>query len=101
LPCILAAVSCAEIKQRIYEPSDRDAWQHPERVIESLSIAPGQRVADLGAGAGYFTFRLAQAVGPAGVVYALDVDEDMTRLLERRRAHSSLGRSPSLRSTCR
>jgi ubiquinone/menaquinone biosynthesis C-methylase UbiE len=70
----------------MYEPAGRDSWQHPARVIESLSLAPGQRVADLGAGGGYFTFLLARAVGPNGVVYAIDVDADMTGLLERRAA---------------
>lgn len=80
---VVLAADCSGIKRRMYEPADRDSWQHPERVIESLSITPGQRVADLGAGGGYFTFRLASAVGPAGVVYALDVDPGMTAFLER------------------
>ncbi len=79
---LVLAADCSGIKRRMYEPADRDSWQHPERVIQSLSIAPGQRVADLGAGGGYFTFRLARAVGPTGVVYAIDVDPDMTGLLE-------------------
>ncbi len=83
LSSLVLAADCSGIKQRIYEPADRDSWQHPERVIESLSIAPGQRIADLGAGGGYFTFRLARAVGATGVVYAIDVDPDMTGLLER------------------
>ncbi len=83
LSSLVFAADCSGIKRRIYEPADRDSWQHPARVIESLSIAPGERVADLGAGGGYFTFRLASAVGPAGVVYAIDVDPDMTGLLER------------------
>ncbi len=82
LSSLVLAADCSGIKRRIYEPADRDSWQHPERVIESLSIAPGQRVVDLGAGAGYFTFRLASAVGPTGVVYAIDVDPDMTAYLE-------------------
>ena len=83
LSIVLLAVDCSGIKRRLYEPADRDNWQHPEQVIESLSIAPGQRVADLGAGGGYFTFRLASAVGPLGMVYAIDVDPDMAGLLER------------------
>ncbi len=83
LSSLVLATDCSGIKRRIYEPADRDSWQHPERVIESLSIAPGQRIADLGAGGGYFTFRLASAVGPTGAVYALDVDPDMTAFLER------------------
>ncbi len=79
----LLGVDCSGIKQRMYEPADRDRWQQPERVIASLAIEPGQRVADLGAGGGYFTFHLAKAVGLEGRVYAIDVDPDMTALLER------------------
>jgi cyclopropane fatty-acyl-phospholipid synthase-like methyltransferase len=56
------------------DPS-RDAWQKPKAVVEKLAIAPGSRVADLGAGGGYFTWYLAGAVGPQGTVYAVDIDE--------------------------
>jgi arsenite methyltransferase len=54
---------------------DRDAWQQPDRVVSSLRIAPGSHLADLGAGDGYFVFRLADATGKEGKVYAIDVDE--------------------------
>lgn len=53
----------------------RDAWQKPQGVIEKLLIAPGSRVADLGAGGGYFTWHLAKAVGSKGTVYAVDIEE--------------------------
>ena len=54
--------------------SGRDGWQHPERVVESLEIRPGDRVADIGAGDGYFLPWLSEAVGPTGRVYAVEVD---------------------------
>ena len=72
---------CAGLKQCAYEGLSRDEWQQPEKVIQSLQIQPGAVIADLGAGSGYFTFRLAQAAGPAGKVLAVDVDQDMTRLV--------------------
>jgi ubiquinone/menaquinone biosynthesis C-methylase UbiE len=53
----------------------RARWQQPEAVIRSLALQPGMQVADLGAGGGYFTFRLADAVGSAGKVYAVDIDK--------------------------
>jgi ubiquinone/menaquinone biosynthesis C-methylase UbiE len=62
----------------------RARWQQPEAVIKSLSIQPGHRVADLGAGGGYFTFRLADAVGPTGKVYAVDVDKGSLDYIARR-----------------
>lgn len=84
LMAILALSSCTGIKRWAYERGDRDTWQHPERVIAELEIVPGQRVADLGSGGGYFTFRLADAVKPDGIVYAVDVDTAMNEDLARR-----------------
>lgn len=80
----LALPGCSALKRFAYEGFDRDEWQQPERVIDSLEIAPGMRVADIGAGGGYFTFRLADAVGPSGRVYAVDVDDDMIGYLGER-----------------
>jgi len=80
-PAALAAfvllAGCTTLKKCAYEGFGRDGWQQPERVMQSLAIKPGERVADLGSGGGYFTFRLSQAVGPTGKVYAVDVDKDM------------------------
>ncbi len=79
-------LGCSSWKRFAYEGFDRDSWQQPERVIESLDLEKGDRVADVGAGGGYFTFRLADAVGPEGRVYAIDVDPDMTAYLAERAA---------------
>ena len=62
----------------------RDAYQKPDEVLEALALRPGEVVADIGAGSGYFTVRLARAVGQAGHVYAVDVSPDMIRHLNRR-----------------
>lgn len=53
----------------------RASWQLPAQVINTLDIQPGDHVADIGAGDGYFTFMLADAVGPTGIVYAVDVTD--------------------------
>ncbi len=81
---VVGCTACTEIKKWAYEGFDRDEWQHPEEVIQALSIKPGDQVADLGSGSGYFTFRLAGAVGPTGRVYAVDVDADMNADLGKR-----------------
>jgi ubiquinone/menaquinone biosynthesis C-methylase UbiE len=56
-------------------------WRQPERVVEALQLKPGARVADVGAGDGYFTFRLADAVGPHGHVYAVEVTDKLVDAL--------------------
>jgi ubiquinone/menaquinone biosynthesis C-methylase UbiE len=53
-----------------------DRYRQPERVVAALGLRPGQRVADVGAGRGYLTFRLAAAVGPGGRVVATDIADD-------------------------
>lgn len=63
---------------------ERDAWQHPERVMDDLGIRAGSVVADVGCGRGYFTFHLAERVGPQGKVYAEDVDQDDLASIRRR-----------------
>ena len=55
----------------------RASWQLPDRVVGALDLKPGAQVADLGAGDGYFTFTLADAVGGGGRVYAVDVEADI------------------------
>jgi|GEM_PF-1600294 len=51
----------------------RDTWQHPEEVMDAIEVHAGSVVADVGCGAGYFTFHLADRVGPSGHVYAVDI----------------------------
>jgi arsenite methyltransferase len=75
---------CARLKQCAYEGFNRDQWQQRDRVIQSLRIRPGDRVADIGSGGGYFVFALAKAVGPDGKVYAVDVDPTMNDLVAER-----------------
>ncbi|MBI3098985.1 MAG: class I SAM-dependent methyltransferase [Planctomycetes bacterium] len=77
----LAAPGCTTLRRLTYEGFNRDRWQKPDLVVQTLEIRPGQRVADLGAGSGYFTFRLADAVGPEGQVFAADVDKSMNEYL--------------------
>jgi ubiquinone/menaquinone biosynthesis C-methylase UbiE len=77
-------LGCGSWKRFAYEGGDRDAWQQPDRVIASLGLRPRDRVADIGAGSGYFTLPLARAVGPSGRVHAVDVDEEMNEYLRKR-----------------
>ncbi len=69
----------------------RYAWQLPGKVVAALGIEPGDRVADLGAGDGYFTFWLADAVGFQGRVYAVDIDEHKVTGLDAKAQNKDYG----------
>lgn len=68
----------------LLETPDRDAWQKPDEIMDALGIADGATVADVGAGGGWFTVRLARRVGPNGTVYAEDIQPQMIDAIELR-----------------
>ncbi len=68
----------------LLEPPDRDVWQRPEEIMDALQIAEGSVVADLGAGSGWFTIRLARRVLPTGKVYAEDIQQPMVSAMNLR-----------------
>lgn len=73
-----------------FDSPERDAWQKPAEVVALLRIAPGMKVADIGAGTGYFEPYLSRAVGPTGSVLALDVEDSMVSYLKERAAREKL-----------
>lgn len=88
----------------LLEAPDRDRWQRPDRIMDALGVADASRVADIGAGSGWFTIRLARRVGPQGVVYAEDVQPEMLNAITRRvrreglsNVRSVLGRGADVR----
>jgi ubiquinone/menaquinone biosynthesis C-methylase UbiE len=64
------------------ERPGRDEEQKPDEIIRTMALKKGDVVADLGAGTGYFTRRLARAVASSGVVYAVDIQPEMLSLLK-------------------
>lgn len=68
----------------LLDAEDRDEWQKPDQIMDSLQIAEGSRVADLGAGGGWFTIRLAHRVERSGHVVAEDIQRLMLAALQRR-----------------
>jgi arsenite methyltransferase len=87
---LLGADCGTRIKIAGYEGDDRDAWQQTERVVETLALGPGQHVADIGSGSGYFTRHLARAVEPGGRVFAVDVDAKMNAYLAEKLAEEGI-----------
>jgi len=78
--------SFADVEQwkAVFDDPKRDEWQKPGEVIRALRIKEGQRVADLGAGTGYFLPHLSRAVGAIGVVYAVEVEPTLVAHLRQR-----------------
>jgi predicted methyltransferase len=68
----------------LLEAPDRDQWWKPDQVMDALLIAEGSKVADVGAGGGWFTIHLSRRVGPNGVVYAEDIQPEMIEAINRR-----------------
>lgn len=67
---------------RSFDDPARDAWQMPARVIDALQLKPGMAVADIGAGTGYFSMRLARV--PGVTVFAVDIEPKMIDYLKQR-----------------
>jgi len=88
LVCALLLSGCQGVSKLAWGHFGRDFWQRPDDVVTALGIRPGDRVADVGSGEGYFLPRLTGAVGPAGRVYAVEVDAELARELELRVAEA-------------
>lgn len=89
---LAATTAWAQSHGRLFPPSDlglleapdRDLWQRPDQIMDAMGIADASVVADIGAGSGWFTIRLARRVGPQGLVYAEDVQTEMINAITRR-----------------
>jgi predicted methyltransferase len=89
LGALLAAEAAAQ-HTRLFRPEklgeleapDRDEWQRPDKIMDALGVAEASVVADLGAGSGWFTIRLANRVGPNGKVFAEDIQRPMIQAIK-------------------
>jgi precorrin-6B methylase 2 len=68
------------------ERTERMTEERPDLVLAALELKPGMTVADIGAGSGYYSWRMGEKVGPGGTVYAVDVQPEMVALLRRQMA---------------
>lgn len=72
----LVIIICAFTIQSIAgDERDRDQWQQPEKVMDSVGVKPGMVIGEAGAGRGYFTFKLAKRVGDTGKIFANEIVE--------------------------
>jgi SAM-dependent methyltransferase len=66
------------------ERDQREEYQQKDKILAALALEPGQFVADVGAGSGYFTIPIARAIGPSGTLLATDIKQEMLDYIERR-----------------
>ena len=88
----------AEHWARIFDDPARDEWQKPHEVITALRLAPDAKVADIGAGTGYFAARLAHMT-PQGRIYGVDIEPDMVRYLDERAKREGLTNLQAVQAT--
>lgn len=82
---------------QFWERPDREEVQKCDQIMNALAFKPGERVADIGAGSGCFTFPVAEEVGPTGTVWALDISPEMIDYLDFRvRARKAVNVKPRL-----
>ena len=81
--------SGAESWAKVFDDPERDRWQKPHEVIMALQLWPDAKVADIGAGTGYFAARLAHMI-PQGRIYAVDLEPDMVKYLTERAKREGL-----------
>lgn len=75
---------------KIFDDPGRDEWQKPQQVVDALALKPGARVAEIGAGTGYFLKYLSRAVGPSGAVLAVEVETTLVEHLRQRATREGL-----------
>jgi predicted methyltransferase len=80
--CLTSSIAIAQT--RVEEEKRREEWQRVSDIFRVMDVRPGGTVADIGAGDGFFTIRLADVVGPAGRVFAVDIRDEALERLRRR-----------------
>jgi predicted methyltransferase len=83
------------------ERRERETEEKPQLLIDALEIEPGQTIADLGAGSGYYSFRIAPLVGPTGRVLAIDIQPAMLEVIAQRASRERIANITTVRASVR
>jgi len=75
----------------LFENPRRETWEHTSKFLALIKIKPGDKIADLGSGPGYYSFKFARKVGPTGKVYAIDTDADHLKWVEEAKVDMNIG----------
>jgi ubiquinone/menaquinone biosynthesis C-methylase UbiE len=80
---LILFIGCIFVNITGFSP-DRDSWQQPDRIMDSIGVQPGMVIGEIGAGHGYFTFKLSDRVGTGGKIYANDIKKSVLEEIEDR-----------------
>jgi predicted methyltransferase len=83
------------------ERRERETEEKPQLLIDALEIKPGQTIADLGAGSGYYSFRIAPLVGSTGKVLAIDIQPAMLEVIAQRASRERIANLAAVRASVR
>jgi arsenite methyltransferase len=78
-------------RARMFNRKASDPKNRPDQILEVLKLQSGQRIADIGAGGGYFSLRFARAVGKEGLVYALDTNPEFLKFIKEQATENGYG----------
>ena len=81
---VIVLVGLSSARRVVGDESERDKWQQPDKVMDSIGVKPGMVIGEAGVGRGYFTFKLAERVGEAGKVFANEISESDLRYIRER-----------------
>ena len=84
---------------KFLEGADRVARMQVSRVVKTLELKPGMKVADIGAGSGLFTRPIAKAIEPGGIAYAVDIDPGLLKIVERGAASEKIANITAIQAT--
>jgi ubiquinone/menaquinone biosynthesis C-methylase UbiE len=82
----------------VFERDGREVWDRRQDILRALALRPGMRVADVGAGTGFFSLLFAEAVGPEGHVYAVDITPEFVAAISARAAAAGIGNLSAVRN---
>lgn len=80
-----------KLKAKMFNRGASDPKNKPDQILEALELRQGQKVADIGAGGGYFCLRFAETVGRKGKVYAVDTNPNFLKFIENSAKERGLG----------
>ena len=79
-----------QLTAQVGEEQNRDEWQQPKRIMDSIGVKTGMKIGEIGAGEGYFTLKLANRVGEDGLVYANDISDNKLDKLREHIRHQNI-----------